>query len=248
MIKITILIDNRANPLNNSLSTEHGLSLHIEFNQHRILCDMGASANYADNSKTLGIDLSDIDFGFVSHSHLDHTGGLRNFLDTNHHCDVYLSDKIFGNKFYSSRGKNKRNISTDALLQQQYADRFVYVDQSQWIDNNIAIVRTEHASHSMPYANRFLTMSNASGERKDDFAHELALVLNTDKGAVIISSCSHMGAVNIIDSCRKFTGVEKVYAFIGGLHFVDSDTTDDEVEEFIKDMQLTSPETIIYTG
>ena len=38
------------------------------------------------------------------------------------------------------------------------------------------------------------------------------------KGLVILSSCSHAGAINIIRHAQQVTGVEHVHAFVGGLH------------------------------
>ncbi len=38
------------------------------------------------------------------------------------------------------------------------------------------------------------------------------------KGLVVLSSCSHSGAVNVLRNAQRVTGVEKVYAFVGGLH------------------------------
>lgn len=54
--------------------------------------------------------------------------------------------------------------------------------------------------------------------------------------------------MNIIEACRRFTGIEKVKAFVGGLHFVDSDETEKEVRQFLHDKQQVAPETIFYTG
>ena len=39
-----------------------------------------------------------------------------------------------------------------------------------------------------------------------------------DKGLVVLSSCSHSGAINVILHARRLTGVDTIYAFIGGLH------------------------------
>lgn len=38
------------------------------------------------------------------------------------------------------------------------------------------------------------------------------------KGLVVLSSCSHSGAVNVLLNARRVTGGEKVHAFVGGLH------------------------------
>ncbi|HLQ56437.1 MAG TPA: MBL fold metallo-hydrolase [Streptosporangiaceae bacterium] len=38
------------------------------------------------------------------------------------------------------------------------------------------------------------------------------------KGLVVLSCCSHSGAVNVLRNARRVTGEAKVHAFVGGLH------------------------------
>jgi 7,8-dihydropterin-6-yl-methyl-4-(beta-D-ribofuranosyl)aminobenzene 5'-phosphate synthase len=46
-----------------------------------------------------------------------------------------------------------------------------------------------------------------------------AAVLNVrDKGLVVLTGCGHAGVVNIVRYARKLTGIERVYAVIGGFH------------------------------
>jgi 7,8-dihydropterin-6-yl-methyl-4-(beta-D-ribofuranosyl)aminobenzene 5'-phosphate synthase len=39
-----------------------------------------------------------------------------------------------------------------------------------------------------------------------------------DKGLVVLSSCSHSGAINVMLHARRLTGVERIHAFVGGMH------------------------------
>ena len=46
-----------------------------------------------------------------------------------------------------------------------------------------------------------------------------AAILNVrDKGLVVITGCGHAGIVNILRYARKLTGIERVYAVLGGFH------------------------------
>ena len=38
------------------------------------------------------------------------------------------------------------------------------------------------------------------------------------KGLVVLSSCSHSGAINVLRNAQRVTGVTKIHAFVGGLH------------------------------
>ena len=45
------------------------------------------------------------------------------------------------------------------------------------------------------------------------------LIVNVQgKGLVIVSGCSHAGAVNVLRNAQRLTGEERVAGFIGGLH------------------------------
>lgn len=248
MLHITVIVDNTPNSDIPELESEHGLSMLIECDGKKILCDTGKSDLFAKNAEVLGISLGAVNAAFMSHGHNDHTGGLRKFLETNADAPVYASSDIFGHRFFSSRHANKRDISSDENLKDEYRNRFVYVDENRWISDNIAIVKNSCSRFDKPVGNLHLTSATNGCETRDDFCHELALVFKTEKGLVIVSSCSHNGAMNIIKSCMDFTGEKRVCAFVGGLHFVDCNKTEREVATFNSDTAEEVPDTVFYTG
>ena len=170
MLKFTILTDNRpsGNASSSTLHSEHGLSIFIEYNGTRILCDMGASPAFMENAASLGINLQQTDFCVVSHGHSDHTGGLLPLLEhsepgnTAHNCNcgntpkVYLSGQIEGEKYYSTRRGLPRDISTDAQVFAKHRSRLVPVCGSSWITPEIALVKCSCNIHPQPHGNKFL--------------------------------------------------------------------------------------------
>lgn len=247
MLKITVLTDDSPHPDNPRLRAERGLSLYIELNGCRILCDTGASDRFVENAAAMGIPLR-IDLGFISHGHADHTGGLGHFLRFFPSAPVYLSRHVFDRRLYSSGRGPKRYIGTDATLPQRYGDRFVYIDECRWIAPDVAAVRNFCSAYPKPFGNYSLTAKLDGREEPDTFDHELALALRTEKGLVVVSPCSHGGAVNLIRSCCWFTGGERVYAFVGGLHFTDREDAATEAVWFREDMNILYPNTRIHTG
>lgn len=244
MLKATILIDNKPSIDNPCLIAEHGLSIFVKTETAGILCDMGASSKYRINAAEIGIDLSETNFAFVSHGHNDHTGGLGDFLKMFNNIPVYMSSHVLGNKYYSTRFGRCRDLSTNRALAEEYSHRFILIDNSLWVTEEIAIVSCSCNEYTQPIGNKFLYGQNGH----DSFNHELALAITTKSGLVVISSCSHRGAINIIESCRAFTRQSCVAAFIGGLHFIDGEWTNVEVAQFVSDISSMLPNIEIYTG
>ena len=113
-MKWTVLVDNRTN--NPALETEHGLSILLETEQHRILLDTGASNLFIRNAERLGIDLSTVDYVFISHGHSDHAGGLRYFMEVNRTAKVIVSPEAVSGKYFSKRGHLHSHLCSSVLL------------------------------------------------------------------------------------------------------------------------------------
>lgn len=247
-MEITVLIDNCPCPYFPALMSEHGLSLFIEYSGKRILCDMGASRKFHANADILGKDLNTVDFAFVSHAHVDHTGGLRHFLETVPDKRVYISSRAFSSRYYSYSHARRHSLSPDYSILDEFTGRFSFVDDSMWISPDIAVVTCRDNSCLRPYANSLLFAENDGTEHPDDFSHELSLAFRSPDGLVIVSSCSHCGAVNIMQSCCRFTGESHVHAFIGGLHLVDNARSSDELAVFSDEINRFFPDVRIITG
>ena len=91
-MKITVLTENTSAC---GLTFEHGLSLYIETNGHRLLFDTGQTALFSENAERLGVDLAAVDICVLSHGHYDHGGGLKRFIGLNDHAPIYLSHHAF---------------------------------------------------------------------------------------------------------------------------------------------------------
>ena len=119
-MKIISLIENTS--LNDKMETEHGLSLYIEFKNHKILFDMGQSDMFSRNAKKLGVDLSDVDIAILSHGHYDHGGGLKRFLTINQRAPVYVNHYAFGEHYNGI----EKYIGLDKSLQKE--ERLIFTD------------------------------------------------------------------------------------------------------------------------
>src|SRR5690554_7802310 len=104
MIKFNVLIEDKLGLEN--LVNEHGLSLLINLGSKKILFDTGLSGAFIDNACRLGNSLKDIDYVILSHSHLDHTGGFKRYIDE-FGKDFKL---VIGNDFFLPKYKFDNNL------------------------------------------------------------------------------------------------------------------------------------------
>lgn len=238
-----------------------------------ILCDMGASGAYIKNAKALGIDLDTCHWAFLSHAHADHTGGLGKWIAQHGHIPVYASHHLPTLQCFSSRPKkvasmgsetaspersDLRYIGPDLNLFHGHTPWFKPIEQNTWLTPHIALVHPTCNLYPQPLGNKYLTVVtnqrfNDSAiqpkrSENDPFLHEIALCFVTPKGLVIVSCCSHHGALNTIASCMEFTGCNDLHAYIGGLHFVDSPEVEAETTSFINDWLTLYPNAHLYTG
>ena len=247
-MKITVLTDNAPSSIFPQATAEHGLSLFIEHGNTRILCDTGLSRAFMENAAIMGVPVESADFIFLSHGHNDHSGGLKEFLQQHPTKPLFLHPDALECRFFSTRRGCKRDISSDEDIAKLRSNVIKSITRNTIISKGITAVAQTDNTHSTPYGNIFLTKEKDGTELANDFTHELALALESEKGLVILSPCSHRGAVNIIKGCVQATGRKQVHAFIGGLHFVESDNLATETATFKKEMNENFPDTKIITG
>ena len=234
-MKWTVLSDNRSS--DSRLSTEHGLSILLTTEQHKILLDTGASDVFARNAEQLGIDLSDVDYVFISHGHSDHAGGLRYFMEHNRQAQVIVSPDAMSGKFFSKRG-NLHSITTE--WPEIDDDRLISIDQTCEIAEGIHVIAHIPQIHPMPKGNKHLFVEGANGEYvNDDFRHELALY--TD--GFLFTGCAHSGLENILAACPF-----PVKSVVGGFHLLEGQETEEEIEALAQRLKERYSETRFYTS
>ena len=234
-MKWTVLSDNRSN--DSRLSTEHGLSMLLETKRHRILLDTGASDVFVRNAEVLGIDLSTVDYVFISHGHSDHAGGLRYFLEQNRQAKVIVSPDAMSGKFYSKRG-NLHSITT--VWPEGLKDRLITIERTCEIADGLYVIAHIALIHPLPKGNQHLFVEDSNGDYvHDDFRHELALY--TD--GFLFTGCAHSGLENILAACPY-----PVKSVVGGFHLLDGQESEEELLELAERLKEHYPTTWFYTS
>lgn len=202
-MKITILTENTTG--NENLTAEHGLSLFIETESHKILFDMGQTDAFYNNAEKLGADLSNIDFAVLSHGHYDHGGGIAKFLEINKTAKIYISRLAFGMHFNASA----KYIGLDKNLMAE--NRLVFVDDLYEIADGVSLYSCNEREREFPTEPYGLGIERGGKIYPDDFLHEQYLLINENGKKVLFSGCSHKGVLNIAQWFAPDV-------FIGGFH------------------------------
>ena len=235
MMKWTVLSDNRSD--DSRLSTEHGLSILLETERYKILLDTGASDVFINNAELLGVNLSDVDYVFISHGHSDHAGGLRYFLEHNRQAQVIVSPDAMSGKFFSKRG-NLHSITTE--WPEIDNNRLILIKQTCEIAEGIHVIAHIPQNHPMPKGNRNLYVQEVNGDYiHDDFRHELALYVD----GLLFTGCAHSGLENILAASPW-----PVHTVVGGFHLIDGQETVEEIKALAQRLKAKYSKTLFYTS
>lgn len=240
-MKITVLIDNLTQGM---LQAEWGLSLHIHYPPYQILLDTGASDRFAQNAEHLGIDLSLVDFGVLSHAHYDHANGMGAFFARNSQAPFYLRQSAKEN-CYGKRWFFHKYIGIQRGFLRTYQDRIVYVEDQKELVPGVSLLG--HSTQGLEAFGKQNQLYIRQGMRffPDAFVHEQSLLFDTPKGLIICNSCSHAGADNIIQEVQRAYPQKTIYAMIGGFHLYH--TPEEDVRALAKRIRATGIQQI-YTG
>ena len=74
-----------------------------------------------------------------------------------------------------------------------------------------------------------------------------AIVVNLrKKGLIVLTGCGHAGIINTLNYAKDLTGVDKIYAIIGGFHLpADGGIYEEAMDPTIKEIQNADPEYVI---
>ncbi len=217
-MRVVTLCENRLEP-SFGLKASHGLSLYIEHEKCNLIYDVGQDSVFLENAELLGIDLSSCNNIIISHGHLDHAGGLIELDYEETHKKVIMDKNAFQERVRLN-GKKIMDIGiSNKLKHLQSMGKEIEISfeiaEGVWCLSNV-VVPDDYCGME-----KGLLIRNSQGNLVDDmFEDELNLAIETAKGLVVISGCSHCGVINILEHAQKVTGIKEINTFIGGLHLM----------------------------
>ena len=233
-IRITTLSENTANY---GFLAEWGLSILVEVDGLRILLDTGLSFSALHNAQLMGIDLSTIDRIVLSHGHADHTGGLRDVLRIRGEVEVIAHPDVWASKYVQrdNRGLHHIGIPFSKEELESCGARFNLVREPFHLSEHVMTTGEIPMLSNYEQVENNLFVKQGDGLQPDPMADDLALVIDTDFGLVVIPGYAHRGIVNTLRDAKALTGKDIVYAAIGGTHLFRA--SDERIEQTIVDLK-----------
>lgn len=211
------------------LRAEHGYStlLTVERGGQRssILYDAGLGRDTAlHNLDVLDTSISDLRAIVLSHGHADHHGGLlgmfhrvgRRGMPLLLHPDVWRDRRVV----FPNGDEIHMPPPSHNDLDREGVDIIEERGPSLLLDDTVLV--TGQVERVTPYEQGFplQQMHTEHGWEPDVWIwDDQAVVFHLkDKGLVVLSSCSHAGVINVMLHARRLTGIDTIYAFVGGMH------------------------------
>ena len=212
-----------------------GLAILIDVDGERTLFGTGRKAGYLmHNLGLLSIEPESITRIVLSHGHRDHTGGLNGFLEERTEpVKVFSRKECWEPRAESIKGIRIKNIGAFAVMEKNRDKAAIEtVDGRMQLSENLFILPLPAG---VP-GGRHMKFENGSW-KDDDFSDEIAVVINTKGGPVLITGCAHSGLIPALDAARVATG-KHVLAVVGGVHMVKKNAELDMIAEEVLNQKV----------
>ncbi len=211
------------------LIAEHGYSLLLTVQRDghtaSVLYDAGLGRNTVlHNMDILEVRADDLRAVILSHGHADHHGGLEGIFRRSSrrkmplllHPDVWRERRIV----FPTGVEIHMPPPSHTDLDREGVEIIEEQGPSLLLDSTVLVTGQVERVTDFEKGFPIQQARTDHGWEPDTWIwDDQAVVFHVkDKGLVVLSSCSHAGAINVLRHAQRLTGIDKVYAFVGGLH------------------------------
>jgi 7,8-dihydropterin-6-yl-methyl-4-(beta-D-ribofuranosyl)aminobenzene 5'-phosphate synthase len=212
------------------LVAEHGfstlLTVYTGDDRQPLLYDAGLTPDaLGRNLDVLGVQVKDLRAIAISHGHADHHGGLEGLFARYGRCRLPLvihPEAWRERKVVFPTGAELRlpppsrhDLEEEGLQLVEERGQTLLLDGSVLISGQVA--RTTPFEQGFPI--HYGRTPDGSWVPDPLIVDDQNVIVHVkDKGLVIVSGCSHAGAVNVLRNAQRLTGERRIAGFVGGFH------------------------------
>ena len=184
-----------------------------------MLFDTGQGLTLLHNAKRLKKDLTKVKKVLISHGHYDHAGGLLPLLTECGAKHIYAHPGVFTPRFRIKDTGECYPIGMPHSRDALEAAGALFSISKEYCEISPGLILTGEVPRRTDFETGDQGLyCDRNGQELDTTPDDQALVLETERGLVIILGCCHAGLINTLEHVANLTGRRDIYALIGGTH------------------------------
>ena len=218
-LQITILCENSVGRAIPAIG-EHGFACWLKIDGKHYLVDTGQGLGIINNAQVLGLKFDQLSAAVISHGHYDHAGGLDQVLRHTGALEVFAHPDIFAER-YSQASHTLRFLGVPQRreLLETLGAQFTFTPAFQQIGENVYVTGAITRRNDFEHGDANLVQRNMAGDfEADPFDDDMAVVIDSPRGLVVVLGCAHAGIINTLDHVCEHFQRQEVYAVVGGTH------------------------------
>jgi 7,8-dihydropterin-6-yl-methyl-4-(beta-D-ribofuranosyl)aminobenzene 5'-phosphate synthase len=238
----------------------------------RVLWDAGMTQTVLlENAQCMEVDLSTIDTIALSHGHGDHTAAMTGVIRTIGVCPKgreWGKEATMDEILAWTQARRVPLVAHPAAFRERWAlrkdgTRYGPIQpppRAEWEAAGAEVILSEGPYQLGPgcwttgtVPRRSFESTSASSTRTyragdaflpDQLEDDQSIVIHVrDKGLVVVSGCAHAGIVNTVRYAQEISGVDRVWAILGGFHLAPA--ADDEIQRTIEAIAELDPHVVV---